>query len=344
MSIRDRIVGSPWAWVALFYCQTTLVATVKAEEFEGTARVSVLEYPSCIELKNASTRVVLGHDVGGRVLIYERNGVSVLYLSPKEAQWKSVTQEKSREVTAGRLDIGPELLSKRGPTIWSGTWQSEIVGPRTAKLTSQIDPQSNLQVTRVIRLAKDSSRLSITQTVTNHGPNVSRHGFWSRAFAVHGGIGIIPVTPESSRYPNLYTMHAERAQVNLKPVDPNVRRQGDFLILAAPPAFPKLGFDSHAGWVAYLTPQNQLFVHKYPVFPDRVYAEATGMNLSLWYPEASRVPACEIEPIGPMETLQPNQQASFTVDWWLLESKFPPDGNIDAELIAAQVATECRLD
>ncbi|MBN1670940.1 MAG: hypothetical protein JXR37_07900 [Kiritimatiellae bacterium] len=35
---------------------------------------------------------------------------------------------------------------------------------------------------------------------------------------------------------------------------------------------------------------------------------------------------CELEPIGPMEKLQPGEAASFTEDWWLLPYPFPEDG------------------
>jgi hypothetical protein len=308
---------------------------------DGTRRVQLLDYQECIELSNPTTRVVLGHHVGGRVLVYERGGNNVLYLSPREADWKAAPNRNKPEVTAGRLDVGPELLSRRGPALWSGQWESEIIGPRAARLTSAIDPESGLQIVRDFRLAADSSRLTIQQQVINRGSTTSRHAFWSRAFAVHGGIGIVPVTPDSSRYPNLYTMHADRASIQLRPVDGHVRRQGDFLVIDGPPAFPKLGFDSSAGWVAYQTPTDLLFVHHFPVYPERIYAEATGMTLSLWYPERERIAACEIEPIGPLEVVPPGQSSSFSVDGWLLEHPYPDAGAIDPEAIAALVTQQC---
>ncbi len=131
--------------------------------------------------------------------------------------------------------------------------------------------------------------MTVTQTVKNHGAVDSRHGYWSRTFAKHGGIGIVPLTPESSRYPNFYTLHQDRAQVSLKPTDPNIRQVGNFLVIDGPPAFPKMGFDTYAGWVAYQTQEDLLFVQKYLAFPERVYAEATGMTLSLWYPQAEKI-------------------------------------------------------
>jgi hypothetical protein len=308
---------------------------------DGVSLVQVLNYPDCIELKNATTRVVLGHHTGGRVLIYEQNGKNVLYLSPKEADWDSSYKTPAKDISAGRLDIGPELVSQRGPTLWSGRWTAEVTGPRAARLTSAVDPKSGFRITRDFSLAANSSKLSITQTVENAGQETARQGFWCRAFANHGGIAVVPITPAQSRYPKFYTMGEDQTRVNQKPDDPMVRREGNFLIVDGPPAFPKLGFDSMAGWLAYQTRENQLIVMRYPTYPDRVYAEVTGMTLSVWHPQKERVPACELEPIGPMEVLAPGQKASFTVDWWLIEHPFPENGKIDPTAIAKIVDKEC---
>ncbi len=310
---------------------------------EGVSRVQVLNYSNCIELKNATTRVVLGHQTGGRVLIYEQQGKNVLFLSEKEANWDSTYKTPAKEITAGRLDVGPELVSQRGPTLWSGLWKAEITGPRAARLTSAVDPKSGFRITRDFKLDGLSSKLTIAQTVENAGQETTRHGFWSRAFAHHGGIAIVPITPSSSRYPKFYTMGEDQTRVNQKPEDPMVRREGDFLIVDGPPAFPKLGFDSMAGWLAYQTRQDQLLVMRYPVYPDRVYAEVTGMTLSVWHPQKDRIPACELEPIGPMEILEPGQRASFTVQWWLFERPFPSEGKIDPKAIASVVEKECQM-
>ncbi|MDZ4850295.1 MAG: hypothetical protein SGI77_13505 [Pirellulaceae bacterium] len=340
--IKNSRLAFPFYGTALLCLLASDFAIQRAVSEEGVARVQLLNYPDCIELKNASTRVVLGHHTGGRVLVYEQHDSNVLYLSPKEAEWNSQSTAPFKEITAGRLDIGPELISKRGPTLWAGTWKAEVIGPRSARLTSKIDPNSGFRITRDFTLDANTSKLSITQTVENAGTEISRHGFWCRAFANHGGIAIVPITPSSSRYPKFYTMGEDQSRVNQKPEDPMIRRDGDFLIVDGPPAFPKLGFDSTAGWFAYQTPQDQLFVMRFSVYPDRVYAEVTGMTLSVWHPNKERVPACELEPIGPMEVLKPGEKASFSVHWWLLDHPFPSTGKIDPMAISQLVETECK--
>lgn len=340
MMKKQKYLGTICGLIGILAISSGLMIQLAVAE-EGVARVQVLNYSECIELKNATTRVVLGHQSGGRVLIYEQHGKNVLYLSPKEADWDNTYKTPAKEISAGRLDIGPELVSQRGPALWSGQWTAEVTGPRAARLTSAVDPKSGFRITRDFQLDANSSKLTIQQSVENAGQETSRHGFWCRAFAHHGGIAVVPITPASSRYPKFYTMGEDQARVNQKPEDPMVRREGDFLIVDGPPAFPKLGFDSMAGWLAYQTRQDQLIVMRYPTFPDRVYAEVTGMTLSVWHPQKERVPACELEPIGPMEVLKPGQKASFTVQWWLFDRPFPENGKINPAAIASLVEMEC---
>ena len=98
---------------------------------------------------------------------------------------------------------------------------------------------------------------------------------------------------------------------------------------------PKLGFDSKAGWMAYLMRNDLLFVKGWPTYPKRPYNEMAGLTLSIWYPDG---PMCELEPIGPQEILKPGEKASFTEDWWVADEKFPGDAkSVDLGKLEAKV-------
>ena len=85
-------------------------------------------------------------------------------------------------------------------------------------------------------------------------------------------------------------------------------------------------------------PDGTLFVKRFKTYPDRVYNEAAGLTLSVWYPTGPRI---ELEPIGPRERLKPGESAAFTEDWWLLSHPFPKSGQqIDLKSLAGQVATQ----
>jgi hypothetical protein len=144
---------------------------------------------------------------------------------------------------------------------------------------------------------------------------------WGRSFGRGGGICFVPLAGKS-RFPSKYVLYEDGPAINVRPKDDNIRERDGFLEILGPPRKPKLGFDSYAGWLAYLMPDDLLFVKRFATYPDRVYNEAAGLTISVWYPPAQRV---ELEPIGPRERLEPGQVASFTEDWYALSFPFPKD-------------------
>ena len=100
------------------------------------------------------------------MLEYSLNGTNVLYLPPGDEGWRYDASSNSRgNMNAGRFDIGPEKMVKRGPLLWMGPWSGEITGDRSARLTSKVDPASGVKLTRDFELAADSSHLICTQTI-----------------------------------------------------------------------------------------------------------------------------------------------------------------------------------
>jgi hypothetical protein len=300
---------------------------VCAAEPEGVRRVKLLNYPDCIELSNADVTVVLGHHVGGRVLKYAWRGRDALYLSPAEAKWDAGNPDSPKPTSAGRFDIGPEYLIPKRDVLWSGAWTAGATGPRAARLTSQADAATGVQLIREFRLDATTSHLVCTQIIKNVSKETKEWCHWSRTFALHGGIAVVPLTA-GSKFPNGYVMYQQGKEhsILLQPADASIRARDGFLEILAPPAFPKLGFDSHAGWFAYQMPNDLVFVKRYATHPDRVYNEIAGLTISIWYPKAEQVPAVELEPIGPRERIAPGETAAFTEHWWLLENPFPKSG------------------
>ncbi len=292
---------------------------VRASAFDGAGLVSYYGYDDCIELRNEKVRVVLCPGAGGRVLEYSLEGTNVLSLSPDGAGWKAGSGEKRPLLDAGRFDIGPEKVINRGQVLWSGEWRGEVTGDRAARLTSQFDPESGVRLIREFHLHETDSQLRCTQTIVNESQKPVSVCHWGRTFAVGGGIVVVPRSSRG-RFPNGYVMYEGANSIQLKPEDAKVFVNKDSVIVTGSPEHEKLGFDSHAGWFAYLAPTNQMLVKRFPTYPDRPYNEVAGLTVSVWYPEKDRV---ELEPIGPAEDLKPGQRAAFTEQWWLLPHAFP---------------------
>ncbi|MBI4625360.1 MAG: hypothetical protein HY736_19345 [Verrucomicrobia bacterium] len=328
----------------IFAVLAAVLNAFAAADPAGTRRVKLLNYPDCIELSNADTIVVLGHHAGGRVLKYAWRGKDALFLSPEEADWKPNQPVASRAITAGRFDIGPENLVPKREVLWSGGWAAEMIAPRAARLISQPDAATGVQLVREFRLAATGSHLACTQIIKNFSTDTKEWCHWSRTFAQPGGIGVVPLS-SSGKFPHGYVMYqpGKESAILLRPTDPNIRQREGFIEVLGPPAFPKLGFDSFAGWFAYQMQNDLAFVKRYATYPDRVYNEVAGLTISIWYPKPALTPAVELEPIGPRERLAPGETAGFTEDWWLLENPFPKPGEqLDLKGLAAKVERETR--
>ena len=181
--------------------------------------------------------------------------------------------------------------------------------------------------------------ISCRQTIINISTEPKEYCHWGRSFAQGNGICFIPLEGKS-RFPSKYALYEDGGVINVKAKDENIRERDGFLEILAAPRKPKLGFDSYAGWLAYLMPGDLLFTKRFATYPDRVYNEAAGLTISVWYPPGNRV---ELEPIGPRERLAPGEAASFTEEWYLQSFPFPKSGdNVDLEKLRTAVGVTSK--
>jgi hypothetical protein len=323
--------------VGLFTISLIVInASCSRGSFEGAAIVSQNGYDGCIELSNGDVRVVLEPNMGGRVLIYEKAGVNVLYSNPEQ---NGVIYEPGKLInhpSGGRFDIGPEKTIPKRPLLFFGRWDARITGKREAELTSQPDSATGVRLVRSFRLADSGSRLECTQTIVNISNEVKHYCFWSRTFAKGGGISLTPLNP-NSRYPKGYIIYGPGTVMDFMPAEESAIRVRDGILeIVAPPSRPKFVMDNTEGWMAYITRDNQLFIKTYPVYPDRIYGEMAAATSSVWY---NGLEMCEIEPIGPMESIRPGRKASFTEIWYLTDFSFPEDGYADLKKIRDIIST-----
>jgi hypothetical protein len=313
---------------------------LQAQPPPGTDRIDHAGYTGCVLLENADTRVILEPNCGGRVLAYAWKGENAIAVDPAQNGWTWTPGGETISPPGGRMDIGPEMLIPKHPALWLGRWQAEIIGPRAARLTSQPDEPTGVQLVREFRLAADSSRLTVTQTIRNVSAETKHWSHWSRTMARGGGICLVPLTPDS-RFPMGYVTYEPGYRILGRPGrEPNVRVRDGFLEILDTTVNPKFGFDSSAGWFAYLMTNDLMFVKRFPVYPDRLYGEVAGLTASIYY---MKDVMCELEPIGPKNDIAPGESASYTEDWWLLPYPFPQDRTaVDLKQVAEIVDQQAR--
>ncbi len=286
-------------------------------------RVEFAGYSGCVELRNEATRVVIVPQCGGRVLEYSLNGRNALHLNPAQNGWMWTPGEKTIDPCGGRLDIGPEMTIPRHLPLWFGVWQVESAGPRFCRIVSPPDEATGVQLMREFALDAAGSHLRVTQTIRNISRETKHWCHWSRTLALSGGVFVVPVNPRS-RYPRGYLRYGPGPVLSYSPEpDPIVRVRDGFFEMAGVPQFPKYGLDSLAGWLAYVAPNDVLFIKKFPVYPKRVYTEVAAFTVCVFHHKEI---GCELEPIGPQEEIRPGKSASFTEDWWLADHPCPKEG------------------
>ena len=144
---------------------TCLVATATySEDFKGVKVTPYLGYEKAVHLTNGKVSVVLCPEGGGRVLEYALNGNNALFVSDGEKKWKPGDGPQS---SAGRFDIGPELMIPPRPILWSGACSSEINADRHARLTSADDPSTGFVWFAILYLMKKQrSSTALRQSTT----------------------------------------------------------------------------------------------------------------------------------------------------------------------------------
>ena len=307
---------------------------------EGTALVNSHGYSDCVRLFNATTSVILEPNCGGRVIEYAVDGQNVIYVNPEHDGWMYKPGIREIDPCGGRFDIGPEMTIEQHPDLWLGKWTAEITGPRRARLTSVKDGATGVQLIREFTLDKDSSHLRCKQTIKNVGAETRQYYHWGRTFAEGNGIFIVPLNPES-RFPKGYIVFGPGPMMNYSPQNhPNITVRDGFLQVSGTPPQPQLALDSYDGWLAYMTRSNLLFVKKFPMYPDRVYSDMAATTVVIWYYKDMM---CELEPIGPRETIKPGKSVSYTEDWWLFPSPYPREGSeVDLEALQNIVREKAR--
>lgn len=275
----------------------------------------------CIVLSNDTTRAVVDPTYGGRLVEYSLNGTNALYQVPGHPDW--IYPEGNHDIgpAGGRFDVGPESLVPRHLKLWEGKWKVEAADPCKVVILNEDPEASGLRITREFRLDASTSKLTCIQSMTNITGVELRRSYWGRCFVPGGGVLVIPLAGHS-RYPRKYIQDTDWPDFHVvtRPQDPAVTNVDDCLVVHGEPTHSKLAVDSSAGWVGYLSKQNLLFVKRFPVYPTKRYPEIASTTLAFWFHNGQ---ICEIEPIGPEETLAPGQSASFQEEWWLVPYECP---------------------
>ena len=289
----------------------------------GITLIAAGEGKDYIKISNGEVQAEIDLEVGGRVVKYSKNGNNVLFD-------KTSGDYKYSGPDGGRFDFGPERIVPPRPETYLGSWELVEKKQDYIKIKSQVAKAAGVQLVREFILSPNSSHLECIQTIVNVSDSPKRYCHWSRTFGEPNGICLAPLNP-SSRFPKGYMVYTTDDKLDFMPQGGENEKVTDGILeVLGPPENPKIITDASEGWLAYITPDNQLFVKKFEIFPDKIYGEMTGATVSLWYNEEG---ICEIEPIGPWEWIEPGESVFFTENWFLLDFNYPENKEVDLNKI-----------
>jgi hypothetical protein len=276
------------------------------------------KWSDCYLISNGSTKVVINASAGGRIMVYERGGINIIYEDPEQdGLLLSDYRNQMFDPDGGRFDYGQEQLTKNIHALtYMGPWSSQILNEFSLQITSLPDPDLGIQSTRVFTLDPDSSRLHVTQIMKNITDKPTEYFFWGRTLVKSGGVFFMPLNP-NSQYPDQWGRYiwGDPEIFESDPKDPGVSITGNiFSILPEKAINEKYGNDSQSGWMAYAY-KSLLFVRKNKYFPGAKYTEHYGQT-NIFYTNKL---FAEMEPISPCAFLKPGEEYLYEEDWNILE-------------------------
>ncbi|WP_114750215.1 hypothetical protein [Pleomorphovibrio marinus] len=292
----------------LFITQADLYAGVEIVDYRG--------WRGCYRLFNQNTEVIINPHTGARVMVFAHKGQNIIHENPDQdgtnfEEWK----ESPFDPDGGRLDYGPEMETRRIHALtWMGPWEVEVTGAFSLRMNSTSDQKLGLVSQRIFSLDPGTGKLTITQIGENISADTLVRHFWGRTLVKPGGIMMLPLATENSRFEQgvgKFAWNPNRIEENPEE-DERLWIKGGILHFHAIGSTYKAGTDAKAGWMSYQLGQLRM-VKRFPVFAEASYEGSEHMT-GIFY---SNGRFAEMEPCGPTRKLAPGESFSFTEEWEL---------------------------
>lgn len=311
------------------YLLLILLFSLQINAYNMVEKISYRGWSDCYRISNSEVTVIINAAAGGRIMVYERDGINVIYEDRlQDGKLLMEYLEGGFNPDGGRFDYGQEKITRNIHQItYMGSWQGEIVDEYTLKITSQPDTVMGLLSTRLFMLDPQSSQLTVTQTMKNISTETTEYFFWGRTLVKLGGKLFMPLNPESvipgswGRY-----IWGENERFETDPDDPGVDIQGN--IFSLDPILAgnaKYGTDAKDGWMAYGY-KGLLFIKKYEYDETMQYTELYNLT-NIFF--TNRKKYAEMEPVSPTPFLKPGEKYSYTEKWYLKKYDPATDNQFD---------------
>ena len=296
------------------------------------------------EVRSGSLAAVFLPTVGGRLLSLRVGGHELLWVNPKlfdsdlrvvvpRAEWPEIDGSFASWTNVGGSKTWPAPQGWDGPAQWpgppdavldSGNWTistSQSVDRLTVKMTSPADLRTGLQVTRSFEFLEHATGMNQTITFRNITDRSVRWSMWevvqTNTAPSDGVLGVVEVELATDSLPLDLGRYVGAPMVHVE--DGTAR----FHIVSG---VAKFGFPAAAGTVRWCDPSGRTLELAAAIDESAEYPDG-GSRVELWtqspvaepisglsglHPDAWLV---ELELLSPLVTIEPDEEAQFSIDW-----------------------------
>jgi hypothetical protein len=308
-----------------FLLIVSLISLIVNNIYSQVQKISYRGYTDCYKIANDSVEVIIVAQSGARVLRYALNGVNMIFEDPA-IDGKTLTDFLSKTFApdGGRFDFrGAANLGNNRDTLWVGPYTTEITGEYSVKMTSMVDHNMGINISREFSLDPASSRLKIRQIMTNKSTINRTWYFWGRTFSPYGGKVVIPVNP-NSKFQSKWGYYEGSTFISTNASDSNVQIIDSLFTLRAEhtAARKRYAMDAKQGWILYGN-NAVLFMMKFEIDLSKSYLTESGETIII-FTDGERL--VELEPTSPAKLMVPGDSLVFKEEWWLFSY---PDATIN---------------
>lgn len=277
-------------------------------------------FGKCVEISNGIVKLLVTIDVGPRIINYS-------FVDGENVMWEDTERTFANKRVA---DIfGSPFYIYGGHRLWA----SPEAFPRTyfadsdpvayeitengARFIQSIQKLNQYSIEFTVTLSPDSTEVKVEHKITNHNLWDITLAPWAITVLSGGGTEIVPMSCSDTR-PLANRLLAFWPYSDLR--DKRFALQNKYAVLShsydAERAF-KFGINCEHGFSMYFN-HGDIFIKKFEVVPNGIYPDG-GMNFETY----SAKNYIEMESLGELKTIKPNESCEHTEYWSLARGNAP---------------------
>jgi hypothetical protein len=288
----------------------------------NTRKADEIEYrgwKKAFRLCNDEVQLIISTEVGPRILFFGFRGEDNEFYENPEHSGKCGGDDY-RVYGGHRLWVSPELESSYFPDNVPVSVREHKDAFIFTAPPEGAHPGIDLQKEIEVKVDGTGTHVSIKHRISNRGKEATEIAPWALSVMAGGGRAILPLPPRALVSKDKLLPEGVLALWSYTDLaDPRWKIGTKYIQLRQEnnPAFKFReqmgGIYNPFGWGAYFR-QGHLFVKKAEVHKGARYPDF-GCNFEVYTDPFS----LELETLGPLQSLEPDQTAEHTEDWWLFK-------------------------